>query len=185
MVLCGRIVKGPSVNRKLDVPPDESRRSSARGRAHAQFHVGHSQCCLVCKCYGEMMPTSCRWEPIAQRRPQGVLTCALRVVARLPRRPSSPMSCSRSAARIGTGGAHTTSLPHTSVQPYRVEASAARIRCTVIVLTPVSAAIWRIDNPRFRSRKTRSGRTAALGLPNTFPCARARGSDLPARARTA
>jgi hypothetical protein len=45
--------------------------------------------------------------------------------------------------------AYMTRLPRTYAQAYRVEASAARIRCTVIVLTPVSAAIWRIDNPPF------------------------------------
>jgi hypothetical protein len=59
-------------------------------------------------------------------------------------------------------------------KPYRAVALATRIRCTVIVLTPVSAAICRIDIPLLRSRKTRSGSTAALGLSNTLPCARPR-----------
>src|SRR5215472_2317528 len=43
-----------------------------------------------------------------------------------------------------------------------------RILCTVMALTPVSAAICLMDSPRCRSPRTHSRRTAALG----WPCAR-------------
>ena len=103
----------------------------------------------VCKCSDQILATSCRWEPIAQRRPLGVLTCG--------------SSCGRSTAapafitdghaagqlsRIVTCGAYTTSLPRTPAQPYRVEASAARIRDEIRrpgVMFPIRAA-----NPKQR-----------------------------------
>src|ERR1019366_764039 len=78
----------------------------------------------------------------------------------------------RASTDISDNG-RKTALPETCLRAGALHA-AWTIRCTVMKLTPVSAAIARRLRPLSRSARTRSGRTAALGRPRTFPCALAR-----------